>query len=204
MKPSPRATPRLPDDVLCLIHRFYAVEQARSTATPLLLRQHETGCSGVRRMGNASGWLCGEDVAIVAGTLSVGPVPDTRYNFTVVRHPRGVGILESNCGEGFGSVPPSFAPFLGILPWGTSGTKSFTHAGWSRGTRCVRIDVPVWFVPRAWGFDGPKAYFSKVIVTELGGDLPEEEAGIVDPASDPRGMVLLDAFPSEAREARCL
>ena len=196
--------PALPDDVLRLVHYFYAADKARATAKRLHLRQHETGTITERRIGYGLGWSDGLSVTLVRGSVELTAVPDPRYNFTVVPHPCGVGILESNSGEGFGSLPPSLEPFVGVLPWGVPDTRWFCHGGWSRSTRSVRVAVPVWRVPRAWGFEGHKAFFSKVIVTESETERPPVDEGIVDPWIDASEIVTLEHVPDDTRVARCL
>jgi hypothetical protein len=196
--------PLLPDDILRRIHYFYALEKARSTGKVLQVWQHETASAHERRVGNARGWRENKNFTILRGSLCLTPISESLYNFTALPHPAGIGIMESNRGEGFGSVPFSFKSFVGILPWGDKTHREFTHAGWSRATRSVSISLPVWNVPRAWGFEGFKAFHSKVIVTDSDTERPDDEEGIVDPAQDPRGIVRLQTVPEETRSVRWL
>jgi hypothetical protein len=196
--------PLLPDDILRKIHYFYALEKAHSTGKVLHVWQHETASGRERRVGNARGWRENNNFTILHGSLCLTPILESQYNFTALPHPAGIGILESNGGEGFGSVPFSFEPFMGILPWGDATHQEFTHAGWSRATRSVSILLPVWHVPRAWGFEGFKAFCSKVIVMGSDTERPDDQEGIVDPAEDPRGIVHLQTVPEETRSVRWL
>lgn len=200
------AVPSLPDDILRYIHHLFALETALRTTVNFCVQQYESASSRKRNIADARGWTLGKfHMALLRGTVRVQTIPTPAwYNFTLLQHPTGIGVLESNAGEGIGTMPLTLQTFIGILPWGSLGTHTLTHAGWSRATRSARVQLPVWYVPRAWGFDGPKGSVSKVIVREPHDSLPPVEEGIVDPNSDSRGIVRLNSVPDEARCVRCM
>ena len=210
--------PHLHDDLQRHIAGFVAHDLALRTARRLQLIQYETSDKTRRFIGQACGWMEGDYGQVLVSSMELEPLERTCYDFTPVQftatgRSREVGILESNRGqhEYFFVTRPG-TPMVAILPWGHQEVRTIRYAGWSRATRHVTIAVPVWTVPRSWGFDVGRGCVSKVIVTtsdesDRGGEsYPgmgfDASSGVYPDYMDPmdvemfcRGIQQLDAQP---------
>ena len=199
------AIPQLPDEVHRHIAAFWLRAAYTRTARPLDIKQQETTFDSTRRVGRARGWIRDGRAKFLIGGIDLDPVPDIRYNFTLMRRADGgVGVLESNCGEQYWNEHLD-APhgFVGLLPWGARGVLEAEGAGWSRATRRVPFSVEVWCAPVAWGFGGLKNSYSKIIVMPSDDDPqepPPETEGIVD--IDVKDIERLESFPRDALTRR--
>jgi hypothetical protein len=198
-----RLVPRLPDDVERKIATMVARSKFASVLQSLEISQRETAYGKERLIGETRGLLFADHAVLPVGETALRPLVERLYNFTLMRRSDGaIGVLESNCGQGYWRQC-STEPFTGILPWGKSATHPVHWAGWSRATRSVTVDVPVWVVPRVWGFDNIKNNFSKVIVHETGvKDTSPDARGILDDEEIEARVERLAVFPEETLSPR--
>jgi hypothetical protein len=192
--------PHLHDDIQRHIAGFVAHDLALRSARALQLVQYETSDCTRRCIGAARGWLQGDDAQVLVSSMELEPLETLFYNFTPVRftapgRSHEIGILECNHGQQeYFFVDTPHKPMVAILPWGVRTLRQVRYAGWSRATRTVRIAVPVWAVPRAWGFDVGRCCVSKVVVTS---DADDEPGGESYPGYgfDPVSGVYPDGWP---------
>lgn len=167
LRPLQMHVPHLPDELQCRIAHFLLLSTIPEQCCSVDVMQYETTSGCKRHVARGPALVLGSRVHIVQEHLEVDPVPELRYNFTLMkRRDGGLGVYESNSGESYFADPPRTEPFVGLLPWGEPSFVTMRPVAWSRATRQVVVRVPTWSVPRSWGFRSEKTNISKVVVID--------------------------------------